>query len=94
MTVELRVLGELEVVRDGTPVKLPQSKKTKALLAYLAISGRAHRRDRLCEVFWDLADDPRGGLRWSLSKLRPLLMTPIAPDRRRPGNRRVDRCRP
>ena len=79
MTVELRVLGELEVVRDGTPVKLPQSKKTKALLAYLAISGRAHRRDRLCEVFWDLADDPRGGLRWSLSKLRPLLDDPGSP---------------
>lgn len=79
MTVELRVLGELEVVRDGTPVKMPQSKKTKALLAYLALTGRPHRRDRLCEVFWDLADDPRGGLRWSLSKLRPLLDDPGSP---------------
>ena len=79
MTVELRVLGELEVVRDGTPVKMPQSKKTKALLAYLALTGRPHRRDRLCEVFWGLADDPRGGLRWSLSKLRPLLDDPGSP---------------
>jgi predicted ATPase/DNA-binding SARP family transcriptional activator len=79
MTIELRVLGELEVVRDGTPLKMPQSKKTKALLAYLAITGRPHRRDRLCEIFWDLADDPRGALRWSLSKLRPLLDDPEAP---------------
>jgi predicted ATPase/DNA-binding SARP family transcriptional activator len=79
MTIELRVLGEFEVVRDGTPLKMPQSKKTKALLAYLAITGRPHRRDRLCEMFWDLADDPRGALRWSLSKLRPLLDDPEAP---------------
>ncbi|MDA0366759.1 MAG: AAA family ATPase [Proteobacteria bacterium] len=76
MSVELKVLGELEVVRDGARLTMPQSKKTKALLAYLAVTGRPHRRERLCEMFWELADDPRGSLRWSLSKLRPLLDEP------------------
>ena len=69
--LELRLLGPLEVLRDGAPVSLPRSKKTRALLAYLAAAGKPQRRERLCEIFWDIPDDPRGSLRWSLSKLRP-----------------------
>ncbi|MEM7434333.1 MAG: AAA family ATPase [Myxococcota bacterium] len=72
-SVELRVLGPLAVLRDGEALRLPQSKKTRGLLAYLAITSRAHRRDRLCSLLWDVADDPRGALRWSLSKIRPLV---------------------
>ncbi len=34
--------------------------------------GRPHRRERLCELFWDLPDDPRAPLSWSLGKLRPV----------------------
>ncbi|MEM9728536.1 MAG: AAA family ATPase [Myxococcota bacterium] len=71
--VELRVLGPIAVFRNGEPIRLPQSKKTRGLLGYLAITGRAHRRDRLCSLLWDVADDPRGALRWSLSKIRPLV---------------------
>jgi DNA-binding SARP family transcriptional activator len=74
----LRVLGELEVWRGDARVELPQSKKTRALLAYLVLSGRAQRRDRLCNLLWDVADDPRAALRWSLSKLRPLVDEPGA----------------
>ncbi len=72
----LRLMGGVEVARDGEPVALPRSKKTRALLAYLAMTGRAHRRDHLCAMFWDLPDDPRGALRWSLSRLRPLVNDP------------------
>jgi DNA-binding SARP family transcriptional activator len=72
-TLEVRVLGPLTILRDGAPLRLPQSKKTRGLLAYLALTGRAHRRDRLCSLLWDVADDPRGALRWSLSKIRPLV---------------------
>jgi DNA-binding SARP family transcriptional activator len=54
-------------------VELPPSKKTRALLAYLVVSARPQRRDRLCSLLWDITDDPRGALRWSLSKLRPLV---------------------
>lgn len=81
----LRFLGEPEVVRDGAAVPLPPSKKTRALLAWLAVAGGQHRRERLCSLLWDVADDPRGALRWSLSKLRAIVDEPgcerIAADR-------------
>jgi len=70
---QIRLLGELEVVRDGRPVPLPASKKTRALLGYLAVEPRGTLRERLCELLWEGPDDPRAQLRWSLSKLRPLL---------------------
>ena len=77
--LEFRVLGEFEVVRDGATVTLPPSRKTRALLAYLALTRQKHRRERLCEIFWDVPDDPRGALRWSLSKIRPLIDDPAHP---------------
>jgi DNA-binding SARP family transcriptional activator len=69
----LRLLGELTVERAGATVALPPSKKTRALLAYLVVTGREHRRARLCSLLWDVAGDPRGALRWSLSKLRAVV---------------------
>ncbi len=63
-------MGELRIFRGLVPAAMPPSKKTRALFAYLALTGRAHRRERLCEMFWELPDDPRGALRWALSKLR------------------------
>ena len=72
--LEIGVLGELEVTRGGKPLVLPASKKTRALLGYLVVvRARAQPRQRLCELFWDGPDDPRAALRWSLSKLRPLV---------------------
>ena len=73
--LEIGVLGPLRVRLDGQPVPLPPSRKTRALLAYLAVQGRPQRRERLCEMFWDVPDDPRGALRWSLSKIRQVLKT-------------------
>ena len=72
-SLEIRVFGEFAVLRDGVPLALPPSRKTRALLAYLAIDGRRHQRERLCELFWELPDDPRGALRWSLSRIRHVL---------------------
>ena len=69
----VRLLGDLEVIRDGTPVDLPPSKKTRGLLAYLALHERPLRREQLCELLWEIPDDPRGSLRWSLSKIRKLV---------------------
>jgi TolB-like protein/Flp pilus assembly protein TadD len=77
--LEIRVLGGLEVIRDGAPATLPPSRKTRALLAYLALTRCPHRREQLCEMFWDVPDDPRGALRWSLSKIRPLVDDPAYP---------------
>lgn len=72
-TLQIRVLGSLEIVRHKTRLSLPRSKKTRALLAYLAVTARTHSRDRLCAMFWPVPDDPRAALRWSLSRLRPLV---------------------
>ena len=77
--LSINVLGDLQVLRDGTAVILPPSRKTRALLAYLALTRRPHRRELLCEIFWDVPDDPRGSLRWSLSKIRPLVDEPGTP---------------
>ena len=71
--LELRFLGDFEVRRDGQALPLPPSKKTRALLAYLALQPRRFRREQLCGLLWELPDDPRGSLRWSLSKLRQLV---------------------
>lgn len=74
----IQLLGEFQVRRDGEPVTLPPSRKTRALVGYLALSGRPQRRERLCELFWEVPDDPRASLRWSLSKIRMLLDRPDA----------------
>src|SRR5262245_23413363 len=71
--LHLKLLGEIELTRDDRQLALPPSRKTRALLAYLAATGRPHRRERLCAMFWDVPDDPRGALRWSLSRLRALV---------------------
>lgn len=73
---KLTMLGSMSLIVGGTPAALPQSKKTRALLAYLALNPKEHRRERLCDLFWEMPDDPRAALRWSLSKLRTLLNTP------------------
>lgn len=69
-SVRLCVLGELRVYRDGALVSLPPSKKARALLGYLAVTRRPQRRERLAKLFWDVADDARGALRWTLSRVR------------------------
>jgi EAL domain-containing protein (putative c-di-GMP-specific phosphodiesterase class I) len=71
--LSLQTFDSMEVRLDGKPLKLPASRKTRALLAYLVLSGVSQRRDRLCELLWGIRDDSRGALRWSLCKLRPIL---------------------
>jgi len=71
--LELRFLGDFAVLREGVALPLPPSKKTRALLAYLCLQPRRFRREQLSELLWEVPDDPRGSLRWSLSKLRRLV---------------------
>jgi DNA-binding SARP family transcriptional activator/pimeloyl-ACP methyl ester carboxylesterase len=74
--LRVSVLGNLAVLRHGTRMQLPPSKKTRALLAYLAVTARPHSRDRLCAMFWAVPDDPRAALRWSLNRLRQVVDEP------------------
>ncbi|MBN9672557.1 alpha/beta hydrolase [Roseibium aggregatum] len=74
--LEVFLLGELRVVTQGQERSLPASKKARALLAFLVATGRPHRRERLCELFWNVPDDPKAALRWALSKLRRVVDAP------------------
>src|SRR5690554_5208749 len=77
--LELKLIGEIAVRRDAQELALPASAKTRALLAYLAATGCEHRRETLCSLLWNVPDDPKGALRWSLSKLRHAVDAPDAP---------------
>src|SRR4249919_786835 len=71
--LEIHALGPLRLSRRGRPVALPPSRKVRALLAYLALAPKPVARGPLCELLWDVPNDPRGELRWCLSKIRGLL---------------------
>ena len=71
--LSIRTFGALAVELSGEPLPLPASRKTRALLGYLVLCAAPRRREQLCELFWGVPDDPRGALRWSLSKLRPVV---------------------
>jgi DNA-binding SARP family transcriptional activator len=71
--LDLHVLGAFAVLHRGKPLALPPSRKTRALLAYLAVVDQPQRRERLCGMFWNAPDDLRGALRWSLSKIRKIV---------------------
>ena len=81
-SLQVRLLGPLTLTRDGVALALPASRKVRALLAYLSLAPRAVTRSQLCELLWDVPNDPRGELRWCLSKIRSLVDEP--------GRRRVD----
>jgi DNA-binding SARP family transcriptional activator/TolB-like protein len=74
--LRVRMLGPMTISRDGQPLALPASRKVRALVAYLALSPHAITRSKLCELLWDVPNDPRGELRWCLSKARSILDEP------------------
>ncbi len=69
----IRLLGEIRVDRGTMTLALPASKRTRALLGFLAATAKPQPRQTLCDLLWDGPDDPRAALRWSLTKLRPLV---------------------
>ena len=71
--LRFRLLGPLEIHGNGKKATLPASRKVRGLLAYLTLAPRAVTRSALCELLWDSPSDPRGELRWSLSKVRGLV---------------------
>jgi TolB-like protein len=72
-TLRLRLLGPLAVFKNEVELALPASRKVRALLVFLAMTPGSATRARLCELLWDVPNDPRGELRWSLTKLRSVL---------------------
>jgi DNA-binding SARP family transcriptional activator len=78
--IRIGMLGPLTIASNGAMLALPASRKLRALIAYLVMAANPVGRSRLCELLWDVPNDPRGELRWCLSKIRKLL---DGPDRRR-----------
>lgn len=72
-TLAIRLIGSTHASLGGEELALPASRKTRAILAYLLLADRPVSRQQLCELFFDVPDDPRAALRWSLSKLRGVL---------------------
>ncbi|MDX2192873.1 MAG: AAA family ATPase [Gemmatimonadales bacterium] len=74
--LRLVCLGSPALVRaDGTVFRL-KTRKHLALLVYLAIEDRAHRREHLCDLLWPLEpnrSDARHSLSTALSALRRTL---------------------
>ena len=69
---EIRVLGDLAVVRGGRLLALPPRRRLARSWATLVVCAQPQPRQRLCELL-ERPDDPRAALRWSLSKLRPVV---------------------
>jgi predicted ATPase/DNA-binding SARP family transcriptional activator len=72
----LYLLGSFLALIDGEPLMGLESKKVRALLAYLAVeSDRLHSRDQLCALLWPDQPDPvaHTNLRQSLANLRQAL---------------------
>ena len=80
LTADVRLLGPMTLRRAGVLAALPGSRKVRALIGYLALAPHAVSRSKLCELLWDVPNDPRGELRWCLSKVRSVV---DEPDRRR-----------
>ena len=56
MSLEIRVLGPLEVIVDGLPIRV-DTRKALAIVALLAVEGRPYARDELATMFWPESDD-------------------------------------
>ena len=72
--LDIFLLGAPRIERDGTLIEV-DTRKAIALLAFLAVTGEAHRRDTLASFLWPDADETRarGALRRTLSSLRSAL---------------------
>jgi DNA-binding SARP family transcriptional activator/TolB-like protein len=75
-TLRFRLLGPLAITRGGHLVELPASRKLRALAGYLAMASQPVTRSQLCDLLWDGPNDPRGELRWCLSRLRSAVDEP------------------
>ena len=69
LRVEVRLLGPMAVARGGSRCwRCRRRARCARCSRYLALAPHAVARSHLCELLWDVPNDPRGELRWCLSK--------------------------
>jgi predicted ATPase/DNA-binding SARP family transcriptional activator len=82
-TTRLRLLGTVQVERDGKVQRSFRSRKALALLGYLAVREQPVPRGRLAHLFWDGLPERRGraNLSWVLTRISTLLPGCLLADR-------------
>ena len=73
-SLSLSYLGAPQITRDNALIENFISNKVPALLAYLAVTRRAHTRDKLAALLWgEISDaDAKNNLRQALTNLRKI----------------------
>lgn len=69
-SMTIQFLGPFVCLKDKHAFRPSLSRKTRAILAYLAVMERAQSRQALYTMFCQETDDPQGALRWHLSRIR------------------------
>ncbi len=67
-TLYLRLLGEFSAEIEATPTLSFAARRAEAMLAYLAVTGRSHAREKLATLLWDDRSQKQ-----ALANLRSLL---------------------
>ena len=82
-TFRLRLLGPVQVERDGQPLRGFESRKALALLGCLAVHDRPLPREHLVDLLWENHSEARGraNLSWVLHKISTLLPGCLEADR-------------
>src|SRR5512147_2533734 len=73
--LEVRLLGQFEVLRDGRRLTIP-TRNAQSLFAYLLLnSSKSHRREKLAGILWpdSSEENARSNLRHELWRLRKAL---------------------
>jgi len=83
----LRLLGPVQVERDGEPVGGFESRKALALLGYLAVHDGPIPREQLVDLLWGDKPEARGraNLSWVLNRISSLLPGYVEADRHTVG---------
>jgi len=83
----LRLLGPVQVERDGKPMRGFESRKALALLGYLAVHDGPIPREQLVDLLWPELSEGRGraNLSWVLNRISSLLPGCLEADRHTVG---------
>jgi predicted ATPase/DNA-binding SARP family transcriptional activator len=93
-TFQLRLLGTVQIERDGEPVRGFRSRKALAVLSYLAVQGQPIPREQLVDLFWGSQTESRGraNLSWVLSHISTHLPDCLVTDRHTVQFQRTPSC--